>query len=70
MAKKSDGMQMETSTVTPETPGDGSSKLVTVTMLQCMAGMERTLEVDTDVQVRPDVAAAWVDAGIARIKGK
>jgi hypothetical protein len=69
MAKKSDGQQMETASINPETVGD-ISRLVVVVMLQCMAGMDRTLEVDAEVQVRPDVASAWVEAGIARMKGK
>lgn len=69
MAKKSDGQQMETASIVPETAGN-ISKTVVVIMLQCMAGMDRTLEVDAEVQVRTDVATAWVEAGIARMKGK
>lgn len=60
---------METTSIVPGTTGD-ISRVVVVVMLQCMAGMDRTLEVDAEVQVRPDVASAWVAAGIARMKGK
>jgi len=41
---------------------------VPVIMLQCMAGMERTLEVGACVEVPQYVADAWVEAGIATIK--
>lgn len=69
MAKKNGGQQRDTASIIPDVPGDVSAPVM-VTMLQCMAGMERTLEVGTDVLVRSDVAVAWVAAGIAMIKGR
>lgn len=43
---------------------------VPVIMLQCMAGMDRTLEVGVCVEVPQYVADAWVEAGIATKKVK